>query len=221
MTGKAIMTAAALLLSAAPSAAQVSPFSVEVRGRAAFPTGDFGEEDETGRGVKTGWGGSLTGYYQATPQLAVYAGYSLTRFPTDLGDVEEAELEFLGIDDASIDIDDKGFDAGLRVTLPAGAATAFVRGGLVYHRSDLQLSEELEDAISVILDPDELDSDWSLGYQIGAGLLLPLGPRLSASLGASYTAYDPEFEFDRGGTDSTSEGDLTYASIELGLEFRP
>ncbi len=216
-----MIAAAALLLAAVPAAAQVSPFSVEVRGRAAFPTGDFGEEDEAGGGgVETGWGGSLTGYYQATPTLAVYAGYSFTRFPTDLGDLE-AELEFLGIEDASIDIDDKGFDAGLRATVPAGAATGFLRGGVVYHRADVQLSEDLEDAISIIFDPDELDSDWSLGYQVGAGLLLPLGPRLSASLGASYTSYEPQFDDESADPELSAEGDLSYASIELGLEFRP
>lgn len=180
MTGKTMTALAALLLAAAPAAAQVSPFSLEVRGRAAYPTGDFGEEDEGGSGVETGWGGSLTGYFQATPQLAVYAGYSLTRFPTDLGDLE-AELEFLGVDDASIDIDDKGFDAGLRAMVPAGAGSAFLRGGLVFHRADVQLSDDLEEAVQGLLDPDELDSDWSLGYQLGAGVLLPLGPRLPAS----------------------------------------
>ncbi|HEX6041404.1 outer membrane beta-barrel protein [Longimicrobium sp.] len=222
MTGKTMMTLAALVLAAAPAAAQVpaSPFSLEVRGRAAYPTGDFGEEDETGSGVETGWGGSVAGHFQVTPVLSVYGGYSFTRFPTDLGDLE-AELEALGIDDASIDIDDTGFDAGLRAMVPAGGGSAFLRGGLVYHRADVQLSDDLEDAIGGILDPDELDSDWSLGWQAGAGLLLPLGPRLSASLGASYTSYEPRFGDDSGEFEVSGESDLTYASIEVGLEFRP
>lgn len=218
--GKGLMMATALLLAAVPAAAQTSPFSVEVRGRAAFPTGDFGDEAEDGSGVKTGWGGSLTGYFQATLILSVYAGYSLTRFPTDLGELEE-QLEQAGFDDASVDIDDTGFDAGARATFPALSGSGFVRGGVVYHRADVQLSDDLEEALEGIIDPDELDSDWSLGWQVGAGLLLPLGPRLSASLGAAYTAYEPRFDDDGGDTEITAENDLSYASIEIGLEFRP
>ncbi|HEX6911346.1 MAG TPA: hypothetical protein VF142_13160, partial [Longimicrobium sp.] len=115
-----------------------------------------------------------------------------------------------------VDISDAGFDAGVRATFPALAGGAFVRGGLVYHRVGLELSDELEDALRGVLDPDEFDSDLSLGWQVGAGLLLPLGPRLSASVGAAFTSYEPRYE-DEG---ATAE-DLTYASVEVGLEFRP
>jgi opacity protein-like surface antigen len=218
--GRMSMAAAALLLLALPAGAQTSPLSVEVRGRAAFPTGDFGEEDADGAGVETGWGASVAGIYRATPLLSVYAGYSWTLFATDLGSLEE-ELEAAGIDDAEVDISDAGFDAGVRATFPALAGGAFVRGGLVYHRAGVELSEELEDALSGILDPDDLDSDWSLGWQLGAGVLVPLGPRLSASFGAAYTAYEPRDDDDGGETEITAEDDLTYASIEVGLEFRP
>lgn len=220
MMGRMMVAAAALLLAAVPAGAQVSRFGLEVRGRAAFPTGDFGEEEADGARVKTGWGAGVAGIFQATPMFGIYAGYSHTRFDTDLGALQE-ELERAGIDDAEVQISDAGFDAGVRATFPALAGAAFVRGGLVYHRAGVELSDELEDALRGFLDPDDLDSDWSPGWQLGAGLLVPLGPRLSASFGASYTAYEPRYEEDRGSTEITAEDDLTYASIEVGLEFRP
>jgi len=210
-----LMLSAALLLAAPAVAAQASPFSLEVRGRAAFPTGDFGEEED-GIGVETGWGGSLEGHFQATPLLGVYAGYSHTRFPTDLGELEE----LLG-DDASVDITDAGFDAGARITLPLLNGGAFVRGGVVYHRASVDLSEELLEffeALEPAFDEDDLESDWSLGYQLGAGALVPLGQRLSASVGAAYTRYEPEYE-DSSTTEVSSE-DLSYVSVEVGLQIR-
>lgn len=217
-----LMLAAAALLAAVPARAQQAlPVALEVRGRAAFPTGDFGEEDE-GAGVSTGWGGSVGAIFQATPVLGIYAGYSFTRFGTDLGELE-AQLELLGIDDASVHIDDSGLDAGVRARVPAMGGSAFVRGGLVYHRVEVKISDELQEFFEEFegepIDEDALESDWSPGYQLGAGFLLPLGPRLSASFAATYTAFEPRFDDDT--TTEVSSDDVTYASVEVGLEFRP
>lgn len=217
-----LMLFAALLLAAPAAEAQTSPFSLEVRGRAAFPTGDFGDEEADGSGIETGWGGSIEGIFQATPILGVYAGYSYTRFPTDLGELGE-ELEGV-IDDASVDVTDAGLDAGVRATLPLslGGAGVFVRGGVVYHQLGVELSDELEELLEEfgegVFDPDDLDSEWSLGYQLGAGALIPLGPRLSASVGANYTRYKPEFEQQADVT--VQADDVSYFSAEVGLLIR-
>jgi opacity protein-like surface antigen len=212
-----LMPLAALLLAAVPAASQTSPFSLEVRVRAAFPTGDFGEEEEDGSGVETGSGGTLEGVFQATPVLAIYAGYSHTVFGTDLGEAEDL------LEDASVDITDGGLDAGVRATLPLLNGGAYVRGGLVYHRVGVDLSDDLEELLEEFsggeFDEDDLDSDWSLGYQLDAGVLVPLGSRLSASFGAAYTRYEPKFE-DMGGEGFTADGDVSYASAEVGLLIR-
>lgn len=212
------MLSAALLL-AAPAAAQTSPFSVEVRGRAAFPTGDFGDADEDGVELKTGWGGSIEGAYQATSLLNVYMGYSYTMFPLDFGDLQEPLEEI--VDDASVDVIDAGFDAGARISLPVMDGGAFVRGGLVYHRIGVDLSDDLEEVFEEFgeFSEDELESDWSLGWQLGAGVVVPLGPRLSASVSGAYTRYAPEFE-DDADTSLSADGDVSYASAEVGLRIR-
>lgn len=210
------MLVGALLLAAPAAGAQTpSPFGLELRVRAAFPTGDFGDEGSDGEQVTTGWGATLAGMFHVTPMFSVYAGYSHTLFGTDLGELGDA-LEEAGFDEGGVDISDAGFDAGVRATFPALAGGAFVRGGLVFHRVGLELSDELEEELEGFLDPDDFDSELSLGWQVGAGLLLPLGPRLSASIGAAYTAYEPQYE-----DEDTSAEDLTYASVEVGLEFRP
>ena len=217
-----LMLCAALLLFAPAAEAQTSPFSLEVRGRAAFPTGDFGEKDADGAGIETGWGGSIEGIFQATSILGVYAGYSYTRFPTDLGALEQ-ELEGI-VDDASVDVTDAGLDAGLRATLslPLNGGSVFVRGGVVYHQLGLELSDDLEEFLEDnavgVFDPDALDSEWTLGFQLGAGVLVPLGPRLSASVAAGYTRYEPEFE--QQGDVTVEADDVSYASAEVGLLIR-
>lgn len=208
------MLMGALLLAAPAAGAQASPLGLELRVRAAFPTGDFGDEGSSGEQVSTGWGATLAGMFHVTPMLSIYAGYSHTLFGTDLGELGDA-LEEAGFDEDGVDISDAGFDAGVRATFPGVARGAFVRGGLVFHRVGLELSDELEEVLEGELDPDEFDSDLSLGWQVGAGLLLPLGPRLSASFGAAYTAYEPQYD------DDTTAEDITYASVEVGLEFRP
>ena len=212
-----LMLSAALLL-AAPAAAQTSPFALEVRGRAAFPTGDFGDEDEDGVGLGTGWGGSIEGSWQATPLLGVYGGYSYTAFPIDFGDLQEPLEEV--IDDPSVDVTDSGFDAGARITLPVMNGGVFVRGGVVYHRVGVELSDEMEDFFETVgVSDDDLESDWSLGWQLGAGVLVPLGQRLSASVSGAYTRYAPEFE-DSADPSLSADGDVSYASVEVGLRIR-
>lgn len=217
-----LMLFATLLLAAPAAQAQTSAFSLEVRGRAAFTTGDFGDEEPDGSGIKTGWGGSIEGIFQPTPILGLYAGYSYTRFDTELGGLEE-ELEGF-VDDADVDVADTGLDAGLRATLPLGLSggSVFVRGGVVYHQLGVELSDDLKDFLEEfaggVFDPDDLDSEWSLGYQVGAGVLVPLGQRLSASLGVSYTAYEPEFE--RRADVTVQADDVSYLSTEAGLRIR-
>ena len=219
---KTLMLSAALLLAALPAQAQTSPFSLEVKGRIAFPTGDFAEEEQDGSGIKTGWGGGLTGTFQVTPILGIYAGFSSTRFDTDLGELEE-DLEGV-VEDPEIHITDAGLDAGVRATLPVLNNGLFVRGGLVYHRVGVDLSDELEEILEEFeIEEEDLDSEWSLGYELGAGVLVPLGPRLSVSVGGAYTRYSPEFEEDDGSGEepvTTAEDDVSFASVEVGLSIR-
>lgn len=96
------------------------PLSVEVRLDAGLPTGDEGDNLDTG----LGWG--VTGALDLTPVFALYAGYSSFQFEYDEGILEGEE------------IDDDGFDLGGRVRLGTGGAlwSPIVQFGALFHDDD-------------------------------------------------------------------------------------
>ncbi|HLL82065.1 MAG TPA: outer membrane beta-barrel protein, partial [Longimicrobium sp.] len=84
---------------------------------------------------------------QLVPGFGVYGGYSRTSFSID------------GADD---DVLDQGYSAGLTASLGGGArrATPYIGAGLLFH--------ELE------VDDNEL-GDAKMGFEVGAGIAIPLG----------------------------------------------
>jgi opacity protein-like surface antigen len=187
------LAAAAL---AAPARAQlpsITPFSLEVRGGAALPTGDFGEL------ASTGWTAGITGQLNFTPMLGVYAGYSMSGFPVN-DDFEGA--------DKDLNMNDRGFNAGLRASfapLAAGLAP-WVKGGLVYNELEFEA-----DGLSIT-------TDSQLGFEVGGGLSFPLGPRISITPGVTYTSYsltdDEDDDWD------LPDLDVSYVKVDIGLNFR-
>lgn len=115
--------AAALLVAVAarPAAAQLipnfTPFSFEVRGGAALPQGDFGDDADIGLALA----GSVT--FHPAPILGVYAGYSQNEF----GD----------------DWKDSGIDAGVRASIPTLILpfSPWAKAGIVYHQLENDLVE--------------------------------------------------------------------------------
>ena len=94
------------------------PLSFEVRGDAAFPTGDFADAE-----IETGVGFTASAALQLVPGFGVYGSYGRTEFSVDGGD-----------DDT--DVLDQGFGAGLTASLGggmAGRATPYVGAGLLFH----------------------------------------------------------------------------------------
>lgn len=183
----------ALLASAGNAQAQRAlPIAVEVRGGAAFPTGDFGD------GLNTGYtfGGNAT--LGVSPLLGVYAGYSYNSFGVDdAGDVLGEELR----------INDRGFDAGVRASVPtlAVSLSPWVRAGLVYH--DIEVNG----------DGGDFSSDSELGFEVGAGLEFPLGLLVSVTPGVSYTHYSID------GGDGSVDGDnldVNHVRADIGLRIR-
>jgi hypothetical protein len=194
-TGLLALAAVALAGSAQAQAMPVSPFSVEVRGGLAFPTGDL--DDVADSGITVG----ANGTYMFTPMLGLYAGFTYNSF--SLG--EEA-------DDLNVDgsINTYGFDAGVKAMFasPTLPVTPFLKGGLVYHK--LQL--EIED---IDLGDDD-DTDFGLGFEVGGGVMVPLGPRLSFTPAVSYTSFKPNYQ----GEDEQDEDNVTSFRVDVGLNIR-
>jgi opacity protein-like surface antigen len=166
-----------------------TPFSVELRAGAALPTGDFGE------GLNTGWTAGLTAQYNFTPMIGVYGGYSFTSFGADEEEVGE---------DEDVNINDRGFNAGLRASFAPMAAglSPWIKGGLVYNELEFEV------------DGESLTSDSKLGFEVGGGLAFPLGPRISITPGVTYTAYSFDDE------DLDLDLDVSHVKIDIGLNFR-
>lgn len=180
--------AAGLLVGSTGAAAQ-GMLGVEVRGGAAFPTGDLKDLMNAETGVSYG----VTATLQAIPMLGIYAGY------------ERAEF---GVDDA-LDADasltDQGFAAGGKLSLPLGATGLgpWVRAGAVYN----QLSGDSDSAQGTFED------ERKLGFEVGAGLTFPLGMVVSVTPGIRYRTYGSDRSV---GGDNLN---VSYLVADLGLSF--
>jgi hypothetical protein len=165
-----------------------SPLSLEVRGGLAFPTGSLADVAESGYTL----GGNAT--FNFTPQLGLYVGGTFNSFP--FGDNVDATYR------------DYGLDAGVKASFagPALPVTPFLKGGLVYHKLELKGDEVGGD--------DTFKSDLSLGFEVGGGFMIPLGPRLSFTPAVTYMSYEPKFE------DDSDEESVSHVRVDVGLNVR-
>jgi opacity protein-like surface antigen len=101
----------------------LTPFSVEVRGGAAFP--------RDAEGVKTGYTIGADLGVNVMPAVSLYAGYSRSTFGEDGGD-----------GDATL----SGFDVGARVEIPTPLIPIdpWIKAGAVFHKLDID-GEEASD----------------------------------------------------------------------------
>lgn len=181
---------------AAPAHAQlpnVTPFSFEVRGGLVFPTGDFGDAEEDVGSVESGYTIGANATFHFMPLLGIYAGYTYNRFGVE------------GLDE--LKVNDQGFSAGLRLAVPTPLLPIdpYFKGGLVYNKLGFTIDGE---------DADLIDSDNSLGFEVGAGLGIGLGPKLSFTPQVTYTRYEPKYD---------GEGDdfaVQHVRADVGLRIR-
>jgi hypothetical protein len=183
---------------AAPVHAQlpnVTPFSFEVRGGLAFPTGDFGESEEDVGQIESGitYGANATFHFM--PMLGVYAGYTRNQFGVE------------GLEE--LDVIDQGFSGGLRLTIPTPLIPIdpYVKVGVVYNTLGFKFDGEGEDE-------EFLDSDRSLGFEVGAGIGIGLGPKLSFTPQVTYTRYEPKYD---GEADNFK---VEHIRLDVGLRLR-
>lgn len=195
-TTRGLLCVVAAVAFAAPAHAQlpnVTPFSFEVRGGLAFPTGDFGESAEDVGEVESGITVGANATYHFMPLLGIYAGYTYNRFGVE------------GLDE--LDVNDQGFNAGLRLAIPTPLLPIdpYVKGGLVYNKLGFTFDGD---------DEDFIDSDNSLGFEVGAGIGIALGPKLSFTPQLTYTRYEPKYDGE--GDDFTVE----HIRADVGLRIR-
>jgi len=177
MTKRSLALLAGVLAAAAaaaPAQAQIpsiTPFSFEVRGGVAIPTGDFNND----LGAAPGLALSGTVTYHALPMIGIYGGFSYTRFGVD-----DDLAEIVG-DGHYVDT---GVDVGARLAIPTPLIPIdpWIRAGVLFHKIG---GEGFDD------DDFNSDTDMSFGYEVGAGLGFGFGP-VSLTPGVSWVSHSIE-----------------------------
>lgn len=134
---------------------------------------------------------SLGAEYPVTRVLSAYAGVSRAAFRCREGFCTDREVSFASA----------GADAGLRLHLPR---LPWLRAGVLYHT--LTTTTHAGPA------PGEFSSGKGFGYEVGAGITLPLLPRVRLLPGLDYRSHS-----------AASDGSSDHVSIvaaELGIAFR-
>jgi hypothetical protein len=187
------LVAAAFAVPAHAQLPNVTPFSFEVRGGLAFPSGDFGETaDDVGQ-VESGitYGANATFHFM--PMLGVYAGYTRNQFGVE------------GLDE--LDVIDQGFSGGLRLAIPTPLIPIdpYIKAGVVYNELSFEFDGSGEDFV---------DSDRSLGFEVGAGIGIGLGPKLSFTPQVTYTRYEPKYDGE------SDDFKVEHIRLDVGLRLR-
>jgi hypothetical protein len=167
-------------------------FSVEIGGDAAFATQDLGTAD-----LGTGFGFEATVAYRFLPHLSAYAGWGWHHFTAD---------GFLaGVD---MDAEETGYTFGLTFAHPLGASPLgyFVQAGGVYDHIEFE-GEGFEG------EDHTMDTGHGLGWQLGAGVVAPLGAKWQLMPGVRYRSLSRDLEIG----DVTADLDLTYVTVRVGL----
>lgn len=185
------LTIAMALIGGAGAAGAQSRWSAEVIGGGAFATQELGDVD-----LGTGVGLEVSARYRIMPHLAVYAGWDWHHFPSD-GPSAGGDM----------DIEDTGYTFGLRFEHPITSRAGYwVRaGGTANHI-------EMEDAGGDIV----FDSGHGLGWEVGGGVAVPIGQRLTLTPGVRYRTLSRDVEI--GGL--TSPVDLRYVTVGVGIAYQ-
>ena len=184
-----VLTIAASLAAWSSANAQAR-WSAELDGGLALPTGQLAGAD-----LKTGFGFGANLRYRLQPHLSAYTGWEWHSFRTDA---------LLGAN--KIDVDDTGYTFGLRFEHPIAArATGWLRGG------GLANHIELEDEAGHIIG----DTGHGFGFEVGCGLTIPIGMRLSLTPGVRYRSLSRDLKVGA----ATGSARLSYVMLGSGLSI--
>lgn len=165
-----------LLALVVPSAVSAQ-WSFEGRIGSALPSGEL--TDQPGLSQTAGLSFAADAMFTFNRRASLYAGAARQSFRCD---------------GCAQDVSTVGFDGGLKLLLgSSGAATPWVRGGLMIHRASL----------------DGVNQDWGLGIDSAAGIDWLVTPRLALVPALRLNSYN------------SGPISLTYFTIDFGLHFHP
>jgi len=163
-------------------------FAIELNGGVSLATQDLG-----GVNLNTGLGFETVFHYRFYKHLGVYAGWGWNKFSTD--------DNFGG---NKVDFEETGYLFGLQFKHPVGTSpiSYYARLGGLYNHI------EVEDGDDIIG-----DTGHGLGFQVAAGINIPLGSNWSVNSGLKFNAISGDI--DDNGTQTNL--DLNYVMIRIGI----
>lgn len=190
----------ALALAAPQEARAQGPAGVSLEARigVGFPTGAFGDDENTESGIGLGTSAAV----RILPALSLYGGYERYTFGIDTGTSE-----------VDANVIDEGFSAGAMIfpPVPLVGLYPWLRAGALFHTVDVDVDSRLLPDLGNEFN----ESDRSLGFELGAGLDLPLTVNISLTPGVIFRSYEPRFDGDNADRDN-----ISYLSGGLGLRFQ-
>lgn len=166
-------------------------WNFELRNGASFSTNNFGDAN-----LKTGFGFEGTIAYRFMPHLSVYAGWGWNKF--------SADNSFAGTE---IDFEETGYTFGFQFVHPIGTTNLsyVIKAGSLYNHI------EVENNDGKIIS----DSGHGLGWQVDAGLLIPIIKQLYLLPSVRYRSLSREITIDN----QITSVELNYVSFGVGLSF--
>jgi len=188
---KMIMVSAMLVLFFLNSKAQEKEnrFSFELNLGSSFATKDLGDAN-----LNTAFGSEFMFHYQLMSHMGTYVGWGYNKF--------SAETSFAG---NSMDFEETGYTFGIQFKYPIANSplSYFLRAGGIY--THIEIENEDGDIIE--------NTGHGLGWQVGAGLDIPLSSKWSLTPSVKYSALSRESEI--GGIKTPL--DLNYISVRIGI----
>ncbi len=165
--------------------------SLEFRPAVNYATQNIKDAD-----LKLGLGGELTIAYRFMPHLSAYAGWSYNNFAVD--------KSFAG-PDASFE--ETGYTFGIQFIHPIGESTLnyLIRFGGTYNHIEIENNDG--DII--------IDSKHGLGWQLEAGLVIPLSEKYSLLPSLRYRSLNRNIDVNN----VSSSVNLNYFSVGVGLSW--
>ncbi len=156
------------LLAPLPVAGQAGPFAFQVRGGSTVPVLGFRSQDRGWEG-KTGQGATLSMGFTIPliGPLGGYLGFGQYRFGCDENVCSDGKSWV-----------STGFDVALRLLLGQDAVGSWIQAGLHTHRMEGWVLQGEESRY--------LTSQGGGGYEVGGGILVKVGERMSVSPGLRY-----------------------------------
>jgi hypothetical protein len=193
MKGGIVVLAMVGALLAGPDGVTAQGFEVDVRAVGATST-----QRLAGTDLSVGAGFGATAAYFLQPHLALYGGWDWLHF--------QADQSFAGAD---MDFEETGYAAGLRFEHPIGGSERTLyrleAGGTFKH---VEIEDDGGDIVS--------DSGHELGFEVGGGVVFPLGSAWRLTPTVRFRTLQPSFEI----TGVTTRSDLRYVGFELGVSRR-